>query len=160
MISLCPLNLLIALVIRPRLHWFGFLMIFYCLSIVITKLLLCYWIWVLLSTPLITKCYLTGFQTSLESVMGLWTGLNPTFLTNPSLSLSMVFHQGVRLSRPVYPRVLFLDLFPSHHTRPLYTTVHVAMVYVLTSTRITLNSQLNSRWWLIGCALPALLVLA
>ena len=77
--------------------------------------------------------------------MGLLTGLNPTSLTDPSLSLSMVFHQGVRLSRPVCPKVLFLDLFSSHHTWPLYTTLHVAMVYVLTSTLMTLNSQLNSR---------------
>ena len=77
--------------------------------------------------------------------MGLLTGLNPTSLTDLSLSLSMVFHQEVRLSRSVCPRVLFLDLFSSHRTRPLYTTLHVAMVYVLTSTLMTLNSQLNSR---------------
>jgi hypothetical protein len=51
----------------------------------------------------------------------------------------------VRLSRPVCPRVLFLDLFSSHHTRPLHTTLHVFMVYVLTSTLMTLNSQLNFR---------------
>ena len=70
--------------------------------------------------------------------MGLLTGLNPTSLTDPSLSLSMVFHRRVRLSRP-------LDLFSSHHTWSLYTTLHVAMVYVLTSTLMTLNSQLNSR---------------
>jgi hypothetical protein len=42
--SLCPSNLFIALVIRLRLHWFGSSMIFYCLSIVITALLLCCWI--------------------------------------------------------------------------------------------------------------------
>jgi hypothetical protein len=57
----------------------------------------------------------------------------------------MMFHQWVRLSRPVRPRVLFLDLFSSHHTLFLYTTLHVAMVNVLTSTRMTLNSQFNSR---------------
>lgn len=77
--------------------------------------------------------------------MGLWTGLNPIFLADPSLSLSMVFHRGVRLLRPVCHRVLFSDLFSSHHTRPLYTTLHVAMAYVLTSMLMTPNSQLNSR---------------
>jgi hypothetical protein len=30
----------------------------------------------------------------------------------------------VRLSRSVCPRCLFLELFSSHHKRPLYTTLH------------------------------------
>jgi hypothetical protein len=37
----------------------------------------------------------------------------------------------VRLSRLVCPRVLFLDLFSSHHSRSLYTTLHVVCVALM-----------------------------